>query len=339
MDSHAVQGPTPDRIFATFNAHQQTAALKAAIELDIFTAIADGQDTASALAGHAGASERGVRILCDFLTIMGFLSKDAQRYSLAPDSALFLSRHSPAYLGISSRFLASPHMVNQFSDLAAVVRKGGTIAEKDGSLAPDHPMWIDFARSMVPLIIPAAEFIPRLLEAERGEPWKVLDIAAGHGMFGIMLAQHNKNVQIVALDWPNVLTVARENARTAGLSDRYRTLEGSAFDLDFGSEYDVVLLTNFLHHFDIPTCENLLSRIHKHLADGGRVVTLEFVPDEDRVSPPIAAAFSMMMLGSTPAGDAYTFSQYQQMFESAGYSRTERHPIPNYPEEVLVSWK
>src|SRR5437667_349702 len=83
-----------------------------------------------------------------------------------------------------------------------------------------------------------------------GEPWKVLDIAAGHGLFGIAVARQNPNSQIVALDWSNVLAVAQENARAAGLGDRYHTLPGSAFEVDYGGDYDLVLLTNFLHHFD-----------------------------------------------------------------------------------------
>src|SRR6185369_2508977 len=95
---------------------------------------------------------------------------------------------------------------------------------------------------------------------------------------------------------------------------RFETIPGSAFTADFGSGYDLVLLTNFLHHFDVPTNEALLRKVHAALKPGGRAVTLEFVPNEDRVSPPVAAEFSLMMLGNTPAGDAYTFSELDRMF-------------------------
>jgi cyclopropane fatty-acyl-phospholipid synthase-like methyltransferase len=149
----------------------------------------------------------------------------------------------------------------------------------------------------------------------------------------------NPNAEIVALDWPNVLEVAKENARNAGVSDRYSTKEGSAFDVDYGIGYDIVLLTNFLHHFDAPTCETLLRKVHAALADGGRAVTLEFVPNEDRVSPPIPAAFSMMMLGSTPKGDAYTFSELGGMFTNAGFAHSELHQLMGSPEQVVISRK
>ena len=78
---------TPERIFTSLNAYQRTAALKTAIELDIFTAIGQGGNDATTLARKTGAAERGIRILCDFLTIQGFLMKDANRYALTDESA------------------------------------------------------------------------------------------------------------------------------------------------------------------------------------------------------------------------------------------------------------
>lgn len=89
-------GPTPERIFNTLNAYQNTAALKSAIELDLFTAIGEGADQPDTLGKRIGAAERGVRILCDFLTILGFLTKDHGRYALTEEAAIFLDRRSPA---------------------------------------------------------------------------------------------------------------------------------------------------------------------------------------------------------------------------------------------------
>jgi 2-polyprenyl-3-methyl-5-hydroxy-6-metoxy-1,4-benzoquinol methylase len=136
-----------------------------------------------------------------------------------------------------------------------------------------------------------------------------------------------------------VLEVAKANAAKAGVSARYTTLPGSAFETDFGGGYDIVLLTNFLHHFDLATCEKLLRKIHAALKPGGRAVTLEFVPNEDRVSPATAAAFSMVMLGTTEAGDAYTFSEFDRMFHNAGFSRSELHAIGPFPTRVILSHK
>jgi hypothetical protein len=100
-----------------------------------------------------------------------------------------------------------------------------------------------------------------------------------------------------------------------------------------------VLLTNFLHHFDPQTCESLLRKVHASLAEGGRAVTLEFVPNEDRISPRIPAAFSMMMLGSTPSGDAYTFPELERMFKNAGFAHSELHQLPASPQQLIISSK
>jgi 2-polyprenyl-3-methyl-5-hydroxy-6-metoxy-1,4-benzoquinol methylase len=325
--------------FETMNAYQRTAALKGAIQLDVFTAIGEGNHTAPAIAARCRTSERGMRILCDYLVIIGFLAKEGHDYRLTPDSAAFLDRRSPAYIGTAERFLASSTLVDAYKDIAAIVRKGGEIMSAHGTMDPDHPIWVEFARSMAPMMAMPAEAIAKLVGAPEGATWKVLDIAAGHGLFGIAIARQNPNATIVAVDWSRVLEVAQEHAASAGVSQRFQPLPGSAFDVEFGDGYDVALLTNFLHHFDPATCETLLRKVSAALKPGGRAVTFEFVPNEDRVSPPIAAAFSMMMLGTTEAGDAYTFSELDRMFRNAGFAHSELHPLPPSPGQVLISQK
>ena len=319
--------------------YQHTAALKGAIELDLFTAIDEGNERVVSLADRCQASQRGIRILCDYLVILELLTKQDDRYQLSPEARLFLSRRSSRYLGSASRFLTSTTLISNFSDVAEVVRTGAPLEGSAGTMSPEHPVWVDFAQGMAPIAAPAAGFVAELLEASQGPPWKILDIAAGHGLFGITLAVQNSMARVVALDWPKVLEVAERNAQKADLGDRYQLLPGSAFEVDFGSDYDLVLVTNFFHHFAQDTCVDLMRKIHQSLNTNGRAVTLEFVPNEDRVSPPHAASFSLTMLVSTPSGDTYTFGQYQDMFQQAGFSSTELQKIPDSPQQVLISQK
>ena len=134
-----------------------------------------------------------------------------------------------------------------------------------------------------------------------------------------------------------MLRVALDNAERAGVRDRYDMLPGSAFEVEFGGPYDVVLLTNFLHHFDIETCVGLLKKIHAALKPDGWVATLEFVPNEDSVSPPLPAAFAMTMLTTTEAGNAYTFSELSEMHRRAGFGKVTSHPIPMSPHTVVLA--
>src|SRR5207247_1382774 len=171
---------------------------KAAVELDIFTAIAAGEDTPQALAARCGAAVRGARTLCDYLVVLGFLTKEGGRYGLTDDSAVFLSRASSAYLGGAIKFLLSPMLTDAFTDLAAVVRKGGTVISEEGSVAPQHPMWVEFARSMAPVTTLPAQALARLAALDPSRRASVLDIAAGHGKFGIAFAKEYPEAEIVA---------------------------------------------------------------------------------------------------------------------------------------------
>jgi SAM-dependent methyltransferase len=339
MSTPASQQPSPQLFFQTLNSHHQTEALKTAIELELFTAIGEGNSSAAKIAERCSAAEKGVRVLCDYLTIMGFLTKENDAYSLTLDSSVFLDKRSPAYLGSATEFLCSPLLTAGSKDLIGAVRRGGTTMSNDGTVGPDSSVWVIFARAMAPMMAMPAQLMSKLVDPQADRKLKILDIAAGHGLYGLAFATNNPNAEIVALDWPNVLEVAKENAENFGVSDRYSTIGGSAFDVDFGSGYDLVLLTNILHHFDAPTNEKLLRKVHAALADGGRAVTLEFVPNDDRVTPPEAAGFAMIMLTSTPSGDAYTFKELEQMAANAGFSKSTVHVLPPGIQTVVISEK
>jgi 2-polyprenyl-3-methyl-5-hydroxy-6-metoxy-1,4-benzoquinol methylase len=315
------QQPTPERFFNTINAYEQTEAMKAAVELELFTAIAEGNNTAETIAKRCKAALRGVRTLCDFLTIHGFLSKEGQQYTLAPDSALFLNQHSLAYIGNANGFPLTPRLREGHARLTEAVRRGGTALGED-MLEPENPDWVKFAQAMMPLMQMPAEIMATELR-KGGEAHKVLDIAAGHGIFGLSVAKQNPTAHIYAAYWKNVLEVATKNAQAMGVADRHHLLPGSAFETDLGSDYDLVLITNFLHHFDPPTCTAFMRKVHAVLKPGGRAAIAELVPNSDRVTPPTAAAFSMMMLATTPAGDAYTFGELESISTTAGFARVE----------------
>jgi 2-polyprenyl-3-methyl-5-hydroxy-6-metoxy-1,4-benzoquinol methylase len=339
--SSPAHGVNPGVIFETFNAYQKSAALKAGIELDLFSAIGKGNRSVEAIATAIGASHanngRAVRILCDFLTIMGLLAKEGEEYSLAIEAKLFLDKQSPAYLGGAARFIVDPAIMAPFANLTEIVRTGRTTLPDQGTVSYDNPVWVEFAEAMAPMQFMPAKEIAALMAGS--EEISVLDIAAGHGLFGIAIAQQNAKARVTALDWDHVLAVAKGNAEKMGVADRYTLLPGDAFTLDFGGPYDVVLVTNFFHHFDVPACEGLIQKIAKALKAGGRCATLDFVPNDDRVSPPVAASFAMQMLGSTPSGDAYTLAEYTAMFEKAGFASNLAHRLQKSPGTLIVSTK
>lgn len=332
----ADQEPNAVLVWDMIHGFQKSAALHAAIDLDLFTVVGAGSSDVSTIASACKASERGIRILCDYLVIAGLLSKQDGRYRLTSTSSTFLDRRSPAEMTSVIRFLHSPKHFSAFANLTEVVRQGGTNLPKGGVTEPELDHWVTFAESMTPIIRPAAEFISELATADGHQPKRVLDIAAGHGLFGILLAKRAPQAQIVAQDWANVLQVAKHNADLAEVGERYELLPGDAFTVDFGTGFDCVLLTNFLHHFNKGECERVLQRVHRCLNPGGSLYILEFVPNSDRITPPIPASFSLMMLGLTPEGDAYTMQEFEIMLRNSGFKHCELLQVPRAPQQVVV---
>src|SRR5262249_50511540 len=277
----------------------------------------------------------------------GFLTKVNGKYGLTPDSAMFLDRRLPTYMGDASEFLLAPIFAQAFSDVAAAARKGGTVIDDQGTMSHENPIWVRFARAMQSIAFGMARTLTELIKLNPSKKTKALDIAASHGLYGLAFAQQYPNLEVVAVDWANVLEVGRENAEKFGVADRWRALPGSAFDVSFGATsdanshegYDLVLIPNFFHHFDPPTNEKLMRKIHAALKEGGRAIPDEFLPDEGRAEPPQAVTFALTMLVTTARGDAYTFAEYEKMFADAGFSRSELIQTPMGIERVIVSYR
>jgi len=180
-----------------------------------------------------------------------------------------------------------------------------------------------------------AQIIADLVAAWPVPPHNVLDIAAGHGMYGIMVAKAVPGAQVTAVDWSNVLTVAQENAQRLGVADRHHLKPGSAFQVNWGDGYNLALVTGFLHHFDAEECVTLLRKVRSSLTEGGRALVTEFTPNADRVSPPLPAAFALTMLLTTPRGDSYTVAELGAMARQAGFLSVTTTSLSPSPQTLL----
>jgi hypothetical protein len=322
-------------VFDIAVAYQKTAALIAAVRLDIFTVIGSETMSVSDLASRTGAAGRGLRILCDCLTVLGLLKKQESHYSLTPVARTFLDEASPFARGKIVDFLAAPEMIELFfRDPVSYVRNGGSTGL--ANVSPDHPLWVRFAKAMAPFAAASAKRVAAHVAALSNPPHTVLDIAAGHGLYGIEVAKAVPDALVTAVDWAPVLAVAKVNAEAAGISDRFRMVAGSAMKLDWGCDYDLILLPNLVHHFDFDTCVSLLRKTKLSLAADGQALGIEFVPNEDRVSPPIPAMFAFWMLATTPGGDAYTARELDEMARNAGFRGATTRPLVPAPESLVI---
>lgn len=328
---------TPERIVDTLQAFQRTEALRAAIELDLFSVLGEEPLAVEPIAERLGVAPRGLRALLTFLASLGLVLADDGRFRAAPDAARFLDRRRAGYLGGTVAFYDSGTFRDAFRATTEAVRRGGSDASRIDSMQPDHPVWLEYAHAMAPLFVGASESLADLLLARGPAPTRVLDVAAGHGLFGLALARRVPELTVTALDWPSVLPEAAARATAAGVAPRFRTIAGSAFTAPLDGPYDVVIVANFLHHFDAATNARLLQRLVSTLAPNGRLAAVEFVPNDDRVTPPAAARFGLAMLTTTPSGDVYTFAELARLFEEAGLVGPELLPLARSPERVVIA--
>ena len=321
-------------VFDIALAYQKTAALIAAVKLDIFTVIGAGMVSLDDLISRTGASGRGLRILCDYLTVIGLLDKRDSHYALTHIARTFLDESAPLAMGKIVDFVAAPEILDLFlSDPVSYVRRGGSSGL--ANVSPDHPVWVRFAKAAVPFAATTAKRVAAHIATFPDPPYTVLDIAAGHGLFGIEVAKMLPEALITAVDWGQVLTVTRANAEAAGVADQFRLVAGNALDVDWGGDFDLVLLPNFLHHFDFDTCTTLLRRVRASLAVGGQALGIDLVPNEDRVSPPTPAMFAFWMLATTPGGDAYTIRELDAMARNAGFRGATMQPLAPTPQSLI----
>ena len=313
---------------------QASAVLSTAIELGVFAALAHGPAGASEVAARLRCPERTTRILCDALSAFGVLVHDGDRYSLTPTAETHLVPGRPGYMGDVSQIVDAPQMWQGLSRLTEAVRAGGSILEQHAE-TPRHPFWETFARASTALAAPSAGALEHTLQGWLASQARVrvLDVAAGSGLYGYTLAQKNSNVELTSLDWPNVLVETRKTAERLGLdSARLRYIEGNLFEADFGGPYELIVMSHIFHHFDRETCLGLMKKVAAALAPGGRVAVHDFLADH-----PGGQLFSITMMIWTKHGEAYRGQDYLAWFAESGLKNPSIQPVPMGPTSLLFA--
>ena len=327
--------PDPGPIMQAMSAFWVSGAFRGAIDLDLFTHVARGADTAEKLAQATGATLRGVRAIADAMVSLGLLNKENGRYANPPLTEMFCRSDRPTFFAGFSRFITDGHFAEAFGRVAEAARNGRSVLDKDAE-SPENPLWVTFAETSMPMAMGSSIPLPDILGSRR-PGLRILDVAAGSGGYGISLAQASPGSKLTFLDWGNVAAVAKRHADLLGVGDRATILAGSALDLDWGGPYDVVVMGNFLHHFDEATCVGIVKKARKALAPGGAFATCEFVADEERKEPGMPLLFSVAMLVWTNGGKAYTFTELQRILRDGGFTQVTHHTLGANPSSWIVA--
>ncbi len=329
---------TPQRIQQLAWGYGPPLIIEAALRHGIFDALDGAAKTVDEIATQAGASARGVRIVMNALLGLELLTKDADgRYGLTIESAAFLVRGRPGFLGGVIQH-TSTQLLPKWLHLSEVVRTGQPATsvnrEKDGAA-----FFHEFVEDIFPMSYPAAQRLAEALEiAGAKKPVRVLDLAAGSGVWGIALAQKSPQVTVTAVDWPGVLDVTRKVAARFDLASRFSYVAGDLQAAPFGSGHDIAILGHILHSEGELRSRALLKKTYEALAPGGTIAIAEFLVDEERAGPPMGLIFAVNMLVNTDEGDTFSFPEIEAWLREAGFEDPRAIDAPG-PSPLILATK
>ncbi|HZQ55215.1 MAG TPA: methyltransferase [Bryobacteraceae bacterium] len=321
---------TPERIMQFAWGYAPPLIIEAALQNRVFDVLDSGPKTVREVQAETGASERGLTAIMNALVGLDLLHKDQQgRYSLTPESAAFLVTTKPGFQGLIRH--TSRHLIPKWLHLAEIVKTGKPLQSVNQE-ATGSEFFQKFVSDLFAMSYgPAQKLAQHLNFKGTGKPVRVLDLAAGSGVWGIALAQSSEQVHVTALDWPGVLPVTRNTVARFSLIDRFSFLEGDLLSADFGSNYDVATLGQILHSEGEERSRTLLAKTFRALSSGGTIAIAEFLVNPDRTGPPNGLLFAVNMLVNTDEGDTYSFEEISSWLKEAGFTnpRTLESPGPS----------
>lgn len=310
--------------------------LEAAVGCRVFDVLDAGPKTAEQVAAATGISPRGARGLLNALVGLEFLTRDGDRYALAPGADTLLVSTKPEFAGGMFRH-TSRHLIPHWLHLTESVRTGkpAIAANQEGQGAE---FFREFVEDLFGNNYPAAKALADALKvAEAKAPVNVLDIAAGSGVWSIALAEKSPQVRVTVVDWPAVIPVCQKVAARRGVGDRYRYVAGDLLEVDYGSGYNVATLGHILHSEGERRSRALLRKVFAAMAPGGTIAIAEMIPNEERTGPAQALIFALNMLVHTDEGDTFTFGEMSAWLREAGFVNPRQLEVPGPSPLVLAT--
>jgi ubiquinone/menaquinone biosynthesis C-methylase UbiE len=310
---------TPESLLKYAWGFAPSLIIAAAARNGVFDALDAGPKTVAETSAATGASQRGLASIMNALIALELLTRDsAGRYSLTPESATFLVSSKPGYLGGFFDHIRTG-LIPTWLELPETVRTGNP-PRKVNQEGDGGAFFADFVTDLFSLNYGSAVTAADALGlAARPNPVRVLDIAAGSGVWGIAMAQRSPQVTVTAVDWPKVLETTRGMVTRYGLADRFQYLAGDLGEVNFGSGYDVATLGHILHSEGVARSRELLRKVFEALNPGGTVVIAEFLVDADRRGPLQGLIFGVNMLVNTENGNSYSFEEIREWLELTGF--------------------
>jgi precorrin-6B methylase 2 len=308
--------------------------LESAIRLNVFDSLDSGAKTLDELHAITGASKRGLSSILNVLVGMEFLAKQGERYALAPESAAFLVSHKPGFMGGVIKH-TSEHLLPRWINLPEIVKTGKPVSAVNQQTGGTE-FFQKFVNDIYPMSYPSAQVLAQHLALSG--PQSLLDLAAGSGVWGLTIAKSSPGLHVTVVDWAGVVPVARKNAESFGLSDRYTFIEGDLAEADFGSGHNVATLGHILHSEGEAHSRKLLKKTAAALAAGGTIAIAEFLVNPERTGPVNGLIFGVNMLVNTDEGNTFSFEEISGWLLEAGFINPRLLQVPG-PSPLILATK
>jgi SAM-dependent methyltransferase len=328
---------TPERLMQFGFAYAPPLIIGAAVSNKLFDSLTSGAKNVEQISKETGASQRGLRAIMNALVGLDLLKKDRdEKYSLTPESEAFLLSNKP---GTLAGFFAmvSTHLLPDWLHLNEAVKTGAPpIALNQEAAGPEF--FSVLVENIIPMSYPAAVTLGQSLGlAGKREPVRVLDIAAGSGIWGIALAQQSPRVRVTAQDWPAMIPTTKRITQKFGVADRFSYVEGDVLEADFGSDYDIATLGHILHTEGEERSRKLLKKTFKALKSGGTIAIGEWLVNDQRTEPLPSLIFAVNMFIHSERGDTFSFNEIKSWLEEAGFKNVRTLEAPGPSPLVLAT--
>jgi ubiquinone/menaquinone biosynthesis C-methylase UbiE len=329
---------TPERIMQMAWGYVPPLVLEAAIRHHVFDVLDSGPKDIWEVQKATGASARGLAAIMDALVGLNFLSKDEQnRFALTPESSTFLVSTKPTFFGGMIKH-CSEQLIPRWLNLNEVVATGKPVSavneEKSGG-----EFFHEFVLDIFPMsYAPAQALAAHMNYGSSSSSVRVLDLAAGSGVWGIAQAQSSPNVSVTAVDWPEVIDITKKTAAKFGLTDRFSFVEGDLLDVSFNSGHNIATLGHILHSEGEARSRKLLAKTFAALASGGTIAVQEFLVNKERTGPVNGLFFAVNMIVNTQEGNTWSFEEIGAWLEEAGFSNPRLLESPG-PSPLILATK
>jgi len=325
---------SPDDLMRTIMTFRQSRVILSAFELGLFSALNSEGKTSAEVARRLGTNPRGTDRLMNALSALGLLRKKGHLFSNTPFSAQYLIKGKPKYMAGLAHAAGLWH---RWSSLTQAVCRGGRVIEpQTEDTANEKRRTEGFIASMHQRALVQAPRIVRLINLSGVH--RTLDIGGGSGAFSLEFIRAKKNIRATVFDLPEVIPLTRKYVRKAGLSRQFIFAPGDFERDDFGSGYDLILLSAIIHMNSLPQNLRLFKKCVRALAPGGRLIVSDYIMSKDRTKPAYGTFFALNMLVNTKAGDTYTEPEVRATMKEAGLTRISRKATP-FDSSLMIGIK